>query len=673
VTALFLSTALPLLFAYILTLAPTLPFEDGGEMIRAAFCLGVTHPPGYPLYTLAAKLATLLPVGDLAFRVNFLSAIASACGCGVVACMMARVMTACRVNSRTAWWSALFASLLLGTGPGVWWQSVIAEKYAFNLLMNSLFLASIVGVLTVPRIRAGWLVLSSLAFGLSLSHHGQTVFFVPALAVALWVGLNRLPSRNRGRIAGFAVFAVALGLSLKFIYPPVRAVSHPLHNWADPSTLSRWMDYFSGRQYQYRMFYWGPADLVKRAWEYLVSTLPAQVGWAGLALGIWGFVRLVRGSRNFAYALGVSWLAGMLYCLNFILWGIAIRTYYIPTFLVYCVIVGMGMAGLAGIVGKRWKGAVVPLLVALGLWTGWESFSHRFESDRSRHYFAWDNSKTMLASVAPNALLIAGGDYDLFPLWYTQDVAGYRSGVTVINANFLLFPWAKEERRRLARFYPDGEADWGEKRPDIGDLLKVKPVRPLFVSVVCAGLAKADLIPEGIAYRYAWDRQELLGADVMGEWGRFKRWRTIRGMLDRRVFRDENTRSALTNHAYADYRRGFVLNEQGRVSEACAMFRTSLAWPDFFGLGPAAAHSSLARIYQDRGMTAEAVSEYEAGAKLEPAWIPGLKALGTLYLDQGRYREALATFGRVLIADPADRMAQQNVRALTVRIREKTE
>ncbi|MEK7764764.1 MAG: DUF2723 domain-containing protein, partial [bacterium] len=66
--ALFLAVAGPLFLAYLRTLSPTVPLEDGGEMIRAAFCLGVTHPPGYPLYTLAGRLCLALPVGDPGFR-----------------------------------------------------------------------------------------------------------------------------------------------------------------------------------------------------------------------------------------------------------------------------------------------------------------------------------------------------------------------------------------------------------------------------------------------------------------------------------------------------------------------------------------------------------------------------------------------------------------------------
>jgi hypothetical protein len=44
--------------------------SDSPETITAAYTLGISHPPGYPLYTLAAKIFYYLPFGSPAFRGN---------------------------------------------------------------------------------------------------------------------------------------------------------------------------------------------------------------------------------------------------------------------------------------------------------------------------------------------------------------------------------------------------------------------------------------------------------------------------------------------------------------------------------------------------------------------------------------------------------------------------
>src|SRR5687768_11410012 len=69
------AVALTVLAAYVVTLSPTVVGGDSGELITVAHVLGVAHPPGFPLHTLLAKLFSLPPVGSVAARVNFFSAV----------------------------------------------------------------------------------------------------------------------------------------------------------------------------------------------------------------------------------------------------------------------------------------------------------------------------------------------------------------------------------------------------------------------------------------------------------------------------------------------------------------------------------------------------------------------------------------------------------------------
>ena len=70
---------------YFLTLTPTVPFWDSGEFIGVSTILGIPHPPGTPFYVLVGRMATLVPLGSIAQRVNGLSAVAAAlCHAGLV-------------------------------------------------------------------------------------------------------------------------------------------------------------------------------------------------------------------------------------------------------------------------------------------------------------------------------------------------------------------------------------------------------------------------------------------------------------------------------------------------------------------------------------------------------------------------------------------------------------
>src|SRR5436305_8369474 len=66
------------------TMAPSLYTLDSAELAIGAKTLGIVHAPGYPLYLLVAHLFTLLPIGDVAYRVNVFSAISLALAAAII-------------------------------------------------------------------------------------------------------------------------------------------------------------------------------------------------------------------------------------------------------------------------------------------------------------------------------------------------------------------------------------------------------------------------------------------------------------------------------------------------------------------------------------------------------------------------------------------------------------
>ena len=72
--------ALTALAIYLVALTPSLSYlsPDGSELATIPSLLGLAHPPGYPLYIWLGKLFSLLPLGDVAFRMNLMSASSAA-------------------------------------------------------------------------------------------------------------------------------------------------------------------------------------------------------------------------------------------------------------------------------------------------------------------------------------------------------------------------------------------------------------------------------------------------------------------------------------------------------------------------------------------------------------------------------------------------------------------
>src|SRR5215831_11134259 len=137
------------LVVYIWTLAPTVTLVDSGELIVVAQGLGVAHPPGFPLWVMLAHLASLLPLGNVAVRINFSSALFAALACALLTLVVAELgITASHVaasnkkgaqhkkNSGDSGISrllilgpALSAGLLMAFSRTLWSYATITEVY----------------------------------------------------------------------------------------------------------------------------------------------------------------------------------------------------------------------------------------------------------------------------------------------------------------------------------------------------------------------------------------------------------------------------------------------------------------------------------------------------------------------------------------------------------------
>lgn len=80
----------------------------------------------------------------------------------------------------------------------------------------------------------------------------------------------------------------------------------------------------------------------------------------------------------------------------------------------------------------------VPVLMASQEWD---------DHDRSQKTLAYDLGKDYLESCAKDAIVISFGDNDTYPLWYTQEVAGNRLDLRVMNYSLLATDWYMNQLR----------------------------------------------------------------------------------------------------------------------------------------------------------------------------------------------------------------------------------
>lgn len=126
---------------------------------------------------------------------------------------------------------------------------------------------------------------------------------------------------------------------------------------------------------------------------------------------------------------------------------------FAASFYVFSIWIGLGVAGLIGLLKKYGPANIVAVSVSLvsllavpGIMAkeGWD------DHDRSNRYTARDYATNYLNSCAPNAILFTNGDNDTFPLWYAQEVEGIRTDVRVVNLSLLNTDWYIDQIRRKA-------------------------------------------------------------------------------------------------------------------------------------------------------------------------------------------------------------------------------
>jgi hypothetical protein len=342
------------LFLYIRTLTPGLLHGDSGEFQTLAYLLGHTHPTGYPVYLVLAKLATFLPLGDIAYRVNLFSALMAALTVAGVY-LSGRLL----VNYRAL---ALIGAMALAISPTFWSQAIIAEVYTAGAAFLALILLALLWWDQTNKPLA--LFLAGILGGLSLGVHMSVALLAPA--VLLFIIFHW----RRGKKVLLPAFGGAsAGVILTILMFWLMDLNNPTANYfnsiIEPSRsawglaadeidgpLERLFFGWSARQFHSFMFANIANVMPRQATDYW-QKLPLELGRPLIWLAVLGTVTMLIRRMRVGFLLIIGLAIQLFYMFNYEIWDLYV--FYIPSYVLLSIlsIAGMGTVIDLGMVALR--------------------------------------------------------------------------------------------------------------------------------------------------------------------------------------------------------------------------------------------------------------------------------------------------------------------------------
>ena len=429
---------LPFLF-YLRTLAPTVYNLDSAELTTAAATGGLMRATGYPLYLILGYFWSKLPIGDVGYRMNLLSAIFGA----LTIYLAERILRRWRLNG----WAIVGALGLLATSTYFWGLSLVAEVYTLHTAFVAGLILALLAWSDSPSPRR--MAVIGLLGGMGMSHHAATVLLIPG---SLFFVLSTHPKKALAwpSLLAFGLGAM-LGLSF-YLYLPVRFLAKPAFNYAgtfdaalnfhpvDLATLEGLWWLISGRGFTRQIMGYTPLEFWHEALRYSIQ-LGRAFFTVGIGPGLLGIGLLIRRNWKESVMLLLMFLFNAGFYINYRV--LDKDTMFLPTYLIWALWLAIGFHGLLEWVRQSEPGRLRKLSLSmlsmlmlggalLSLVWNWRIV------DLSHDWSSRQQGEVILSRVERGALIF--GWWDVAPvIQYLQLVEGKRPDVLAIN-RFLIAP-----------------------------------------------------------------------------------------------------------------------------------------------------------------------------------------------------------------------------------------
>ncbi len=441
------------MLVYNATLTPSLSYEslDGNELATVPSQLGLAHSTGYPFYTWAGKLFSYLPVGDVAHRMNLMSAAGAA---GAAALLFPTIVMLARgslplrrrlsedQHNLVVYGAAAVTALLFAFSTTLWSQAVIAEVYAPNAFMVALSLCLLIAwarreerrpdARSADRGSVGLFGAFALVYGLSLGTHLSNLALAPAFV--LFILLTNWRVILQPQLIGIALLGFGLGV-LQFAWLPYKAsqLNDPFLARNTPNDLDGIYNYTLNAFPQFKWAFPLDAipDRIMLYLDYLLANFYLPGALAALA-GSWAM--LIRHPKAF-FLFVAAYIPQMAFFLEYRVQDLDV--FYITAHLLFAVVAGYGVFAVAETLlayrhlsrpGFALGAALVAIVALTPAW----SLSHAYaRNDQSLNTGINDFYDLVFDRLPQNATLTGQNGVFGFDMFYYRQVYDVRPDVQI--------------------------------------------------------------------------------------------------------------------------------------------------------------------------------------------------------------------------------------------------
>ena len=464
---------------YILTICPTVYWEDSAAFSAVNTILGIPHSPGFPIYVLLGRVFSLIPLENPAFRSNLMSALWGSLSLLILYLLMLELFKEMKTRRDAPdrnrspvakeWISQMgmvAGVLFLGFSYAFWLQTVRAEVYTLNIFLTlSLIFLLIKWSKEKDTNRCfKLLILFSFILGLSFTNHPLLIItLVPAFLIFSLANDLR-PILNLKKMVVLSSFLL-LGISL-YLFLPIRSHLSPAINWGKPDSLANLFSYITRSSPSGSVATGSNVPYLNRFW-FTLSFPVIQFGLPLFWLGVLGACAMFKQSKRFFTFAFLIFLLNLLtsaWATDFSLRNYDLLGYLLPSLSIFAVWFALGLSCFSesilkvgriflpasnrqdqcGASPRAWQNRnranilevfLCGLILSLPIFQIGRNFDR---CDKRSDNWAYDYADRILDSVKKDALIVVEDDNTLTTLWYLNYAEKKRPDVKIVSGSNLV-------------------------------------------------------------------------------------------------------------------------------------------------------------------------------------------------------------------------------------------